>query len=293
LIGGESSCCFLPSRVISQASSVLLVGLLLQQLEEIVRKAADPKGGTFGLLVNMAAPLYAAQALRSWSSNPTKSTEDAWLITRDGKKQQLDSPPIKAGYEWYRKMIGDGLVPTSGEQQAMAGSGVDHFVAGKMVARAAEMTTPHTWKDKIKFRMEQRLWVKGPQGHRGSALSYNNHAIFSKTKVQNEAWKLLAELTGPEIAFAVGFEGIGQPGARRSAWFNPKIWEKYPIMEEGAKWFEGGIDPYPRPANLRAQEHQEIYSQEIQAYLDGKETWEQMFPRVQKRGQEIIDLPPP
>lgn len=269
--------------------------LTYQQYEEIVRKAADPKNGVFGTVIQMAAPLYAAQALRSWSTNPTKSTDDSWLISRDGKKQQLDSPPVKAGYEWYRKLIADGLVPTSGEQQAMAGSGVDHFISGKMVSRAAEMTTPHTFIDKIKgrFKMEQRLWVKGPNGHRGSALSYNNHAIYSKTKVQAEAFKLLTDLTGPEIAFAVGYEGIGQPGARKTAWFNPKIWEKYPIMQEAAKWFESGVDPYPRPANLRAQEHQEIFSQEIQAYLDGKETWEQMFPHVQKRGQEIIDMPPP
>ena len=45
----------------------------IQQYEEIVRKAADPKNGIFGTHINMSAPLYAAQAIRSWSSNAGRS----------------------------------------------------------------------------------------------------------------------------------------------------------------------------------------------------------------------------
>src|SRR2546428_751061 len=50
----------------------------VQQYEEIARKSADPKNGIFGTHINMSAPLYAAQAIRSWSSNPQKSSEDSW-----------------------------------------------------------------------------------------------------------------------------------------------------------------------------------------------------------------------
>ena len=39
--------------------------------------------------------------------------------------------------------------------------------------------------------------------------------------------------------------------------------------------------------------HQNIFIQEVRAYLDGKENWEQMFTHVQKKGQEIVDLPRP
>ena len=64
-------------------------------------------------------------------------------------------------------------------------------------------------------------------------------------------------------------------------------------LGQAPRHLDQGVDPYPRPWTLRAQEHQNIYIQEIQAYLDGKENWEQMFPHVQKKGQEIVDLPRP
>jgi ABC-type glycerol-3-phosphate transport system substrate-binding protein len=264
-------------------------------LEQIVRKAADPGNGIFGFSMNLASPLYAAQALRSWSSTADKSSDDSWLVSRDGKKQQLDSPPVKTGYEWYWKMVKDGLVPTSADAAAMTSAGINHFIAGKIVAQAAELLSPTTWLEKIqgKFETIQVLWPKGPNGHRGSALSYNNQMVYSQTKQQEAALKLLNVLTGPEIAFQRGFEGVGQPGARNSAWSNPKMWEKFPITKDGAEWLNQGVDPYPRPWNLRAQEHQEIYAQEIQAYLDGKEDWNQMFAHVQPKGQEIIDMPRP
>jgi len=146
---------------------------------------------------------------------------------------------------------------------------------------------------KDKFKIGYTLWPKGPAGHRGSALSYNLQNISSGSKAKDEAFKYMMFMTSPEIAFEVGVEGIGQPYARKSAWTNPKLWEKYPGIKEVSEWIDGGIDPYPRPFNLRAQEHQNIFIQEIRAYLDGKENWEQMFAHTQKKGQEIVDLPRP
>jgi ABC-type glycerol-3-phosphate transport system substrate-binding protein len=265
----------------------------VQQYEEIVRKAADTKNGIFGTHINMESPLYAAQMIRSWSSTAPKSSEDAWLISKDGKKQQLDSPPVKTAFEWYSKMVKDGIVPTQTDYATLAGSGADHFIAGKMVSRAMESSSPHRAMLTVgnKFKIGYTLWPKGPNGARGTALSYNLQSIAAKTKAPEAAFKYLVYMTGPEIAFEVGYEGIGQPFARRSAWTNPKLWEKYPGVKDVSEVIEGGVDPYPRPWNLRAQEHQNIFIQEIRAYLDGKENWEQMFPHVQKKGQEIVDLP--
>jgi ABC-type glycerol-3-phosphate transport system substrate-binding protein len=267
----------------------------IAQYEEIVRKAADPKNGIFGTHINMSAPLYATQAIRSWSTTAEKSSDDSWLVSRDGKKQQLDAAPVKTAYEWYQKLVRDGITPAQTDYATTAGSGADHFVAGKMVSRAMESSSPHNAMNvvKDKFKIGYTLWPKGPAGHRGSALSYNLHMISSKTKAPEAAFKFISVLTGPEIAFQYGFEGVGQPYARRSAWTNPKLWEKYPGIKDISEWFDQGIDPYPRPWNLRAQEHQTIFAQEIQAYLDNKENWEQMFAHVQKKGQEVIDLPRP
>jgi len=43
------------------------------------------------------------------------------------------------------------------------------------------------------------------------------------------------------------------------------------------------------PWNLRAQEYQDAFGQQTQKYLDGKQTWDQMYPATQKAVQDIID----
>jgi ABC-type glycerol-3-phosphate transport system substrate-binding protein len=267
----------------------------IQQYEELVRKAAKPAEGIYGTHINMSAPLYAAQAIRSWSSTPEKSSDDTWYVSRDGKKQQLDSPPIKAALEWYYKMVVDKIAPTQTDYNTATTANANHFNVGKMVSRAMESSTPHSTQIAVgdKFKIGYTLWPKGPAGHRGTALSYNLHNASAKTKAPDEAFKFMLALTSPEIAFQYAFEGVGQPYARRSAWTNPKLWEKYPGVKEVSEWIDTGVDPYPRPWNLRAQEHQNIMVQEIQAYLDGKENWEQMFAHAQKKGQEVVDLPRP
>jgi len=261
--------------------------------EKIIRSAAKPKQGIFGTdIVVGRHPLYTQQYTRTWGKDPEKGSEDAWLLSRDGKKHQLASPPVKEGIEWYWKLIKDGFVPTRADA---LGAGLDHFTAGKMISKAGTVGAPANLRPRIadKFELYAVLWPKGPNGHRGSCLSYNTQSAWSKTKYPEEAFKLVNKLTGPEIAFFMGYDGLLHCGARHSAWFNPKLWERFPVMKDAAAWFESGIDPFPQPWNLRFVEWQEAWNQETAEYFDGKEDWNQMFAHTQKRCQEIIDQPRP
>jgi hypothetical protein len=156
---------------------------------------------------------------------------------------------------------------------------------------AATVGAPANLKPKIadKFEIYAVLWPKGPKGYRGSCLSYNTQSASAKTKYPDEAFKLLNYLTGPEIAFFMGYDGLLHCGARHSAWINPKLWERFPVMQDAANWFQSGIDPFPQPWNLRFVEWQDAWNNETSQYIDGKEEWDAMFSHTQNRCQTIID----
>jgi multiple sugar transport system substrate-binding protein len=266
----------------------------VQQLEELARGAGKPKDGIFGLEATMSSPLYSTQITRSWSSaaGPPASS-DSWVLSPDGKKSQLGSTPVKTSFEWYWKLVKDGFSPTSDVQPP--GQGLDLFTAGKEVMQSATIGQPQADHDVIKdkFKWTAVLWPKGPNGCRGSCLSYNSWSISAKTQHPDEAFHLMNALTSTDTGFWAGYEGHANPYCRRSIWTNPKLWERYPVTKDGSAWFEQGIDPFPMPANLRAQEYQDAFIQQTQKYLDAKETWDDMYPRTQKAMQDILDQPRP
>ncbi|HUE75290.1 MAG TPA: extracellular solute-binding protein [Chloroflexota bacterium] len=263
----------------------------IQQLEELARTAARPKENVYGTQITFTSPLYSTQATRSWGGSAAKSDPAAWVLSPDGKKSQLGSPLVKEAFEWYRKMIADGIVPTS--DVAPAGSGQNYFTAGMLATNSREtgavQANSHIIQEKFKWKAV--LWPKGALGHRGSCLSYNTMACYSKSPNPEAAYKLLVNQTSEEVGLWAGYEGKANPYGRRSVWSNPKLHERYPIMKDVSEWFQQEIDPFPMPWNLLAQEYQDAFGQEIAKYLDGKETWDEMYPRTQKALQDILDQP--
>jgi multiple sugar transport system substrate-binding protein len=266
----------------------------VQQMEELARGAGSPKDGVFGLEAFMNSPLYSTQITRSWSSvaGPPASP-DSWVLSQDGKKSQLDSPPVKTSFEWYYKLVKDGFAPTS--QNQLPGSTGDLFTAGKEVMQSNTIGTPQGDHDIIgnKFQWKAVLWPKGPNGSRGTCLSYNTWSISAKTAHPDDAFHLLNALTSTETGFWAGYDGHAVPYARHSIWFDPRMWDKYPVIKDGGQVFAQGVDPFPMPDNLRAQEYQDTFGQNIQKYLDGQQTWDQMFSTTQKAVQDVLDQPRP
>ncbi len=263
--------------------------------EAIVRAAASPDKGIKGTHVVVWHPLYTQQYTRTWGSDPTKGSEDAWLLSADGKTLQLESPPVKTALEWYHGLAKDGLVATSGERATMEGSGLDPFSAGMLATTAGTVGQVAGYANTVgdRFEMHAVLWPKGPGGYRGSCLSYNTQSVWSKTQHVDESLALANYITGPEPALWSGLEGSLHCMARHSAWFSPDLWAKYPVMEDAALWFESGIDPFPQPWNLRFVEWQDAWNQETTAYFDGEEDWDSMAPRTLAACQGIFDQPRP
>ena len=264
----------------------------IDQLEQIVRKAANPAQGIWGYqMAGQNSPLYIDQVTRTWGSDPNKGSEDAWLLSKDGKTEQLTTGPVQEALDWYWKLVRDGFVPKSDSPPPP--KGFDYFTSGQMIAISNIIGTPQSYHTiiKDKFEVATVLWPKGPHGYRGSCLSYNTQAIGSQTKHPDEAFQLLNQLTGPEIGFWAGYEGYANPFARHSVWFNPQLWEKYPIDKEGANWFASGIDPFPQPYNLHFQEWLDAWPKATAAYFDAKENYNAMEAKTQPVCQAILDEP--
>jgi hypothetical protein len=65
------------------------------------------------------------------------------------------------------------------------------------------------------------------------------------------------------------------------------------LFEVAHEWLLAGADPFPMPANLRGPELRDVIRNEMAAWNDGKETWEQMVAHAQPAIQEVLDLPLP
>jgi multiple sugar transport system substrate-binding protein len=267
----------------------------IQDLEALARGAGKPKDGIFGIESIFSSPLYSTQITRSWSSVPgPPASDDSWVLSPDGKKSQLDSPPVKTAFEWYYSLVKDGFAPTS-QAQLPSGASGDLFTAGKEVMQSNTIGVPQGDHDLIgdKFKWAAVLWPKGPHGSRGTCLSYNTWSMSAKTANPDAAFHLMNALTSTETGFWAGYNGHAVPYCRHSIWFDQRLWDKYPVTKDGAQVFQAGVDPFPMPANLRAQEYQDSFGQETAKYLDAKETWDQMFPHTQKAIQDILDQPRP
>lgn len=263
--------------------------------DAIIRASASPDEGIRGTQINVWHPLYTQQYSRTWGTDPVAGSEDAWLLSRDGKTLQMESPPVKTALEWYHGLAAEGLTTTSGERAAMEGSGLDPFSAGMLASTAGTVGQVANYTATVgdRFEMQAVLWPKGPNGHRGSCLSYNTQSVWAKTEHPDEAIALVNAITGPEPALWSGLEGTLHCMARRSAWFSPDLWAKYPVMEEAANWFDSGIDPFPQPWNLRFVEWQDAWLQETTEYFDGSEDWDSMIEHTLPALQGIIDQPRP
>lgn len=265
--------------------------------EEIIRTVGKPKD-IFGAAIVVNNVLYVQQFSRTWSTNAEKSTTDSWLISEDGKKMQFGDewPLVKESFEWYHRLTSDGLIPTAAEAAALQGTSL--FVAGKQASAGFTVGAPETLRNQIgdKFTPAYVPWPKGPDGHRGSCVSYNTMSAYAKTKYPEEAFGLLSRLTSKEPAVYAGTEGKLHCMARSSAWNSEALWSRSnsgQVMKFCAGWLEKGVDPYPQLWNLRSVELQDVYAQETAKYLDAEEDWGAMISHAVQPCQEICDLPRP
>ena len=263
-------------------------GWTLADWEALARKAADPAKGIFGMeFDSVIAMHYYSNIARSFGE---KGATDMWLMDRDGKTFQFNTPRHKEIGEWFAKLHADKIAPRKKEQ-------IDTTLfAGGLAATHSSIVggvADFLKKTEGKFEMDAALLPVGDKGRQGTCYSGNQWMLNAKTKNMPEAYKLLNALTSKDAGVYLATSVQVQPNGRKAAWNDPTVNKINRMFGVAARLIEAGVEPFPMPNNTRFSEANTAFQAEIEQVWEGTKTWDEQAPVIQKKLQEIIDQPRP
>jgi ABC-type glycerol-3-phosphate transport system substrate-binding protein len=263
-------------------------GWTLADWEALARAAADPGKGIFGLdFDSMNALHYYSNVSRSFGE---KTSTDMWLMDRDGKTIQWNTPIHKEIGAWYGKLLDDKVAPRAKDRIETG------LFPGGLVATHASIVggvADFLKKTEGKFEMDAVLLPVGDKGRQGTCYSGNQWMLNSKTKHMPEAYKLLNMLTSKDAGVYLATNTAVQPNGRKAAWNDPDVNKINKMFGVAVGLIEAGVEPFPMPNNTRFSEANSAFQAEIDQVWAGTKTWDEQAPIIQKKLQEIIDQPRP
>jgi|GEM_PF-708162 len=266
-------------------------GWTLADWEQLARAAADTKKGIFGLgFDSMNALHYYSNVARSFGE---KTATDMWVMDRDGKTIQFNTPIHKDIGAWYRKLLDDKVAPRKADWIQDAEGNI--FAAGLSATHASIVggVADFLKKTEGKFEMDAALLPVGDKGRQGTCYSGNQWMLNSKSKNMPEAYKLLTALTSKDAGVYLATNVQVQPNGHKSAWNDPAVNKINKMFGVAAGLIEAGVEPFPMPNNTRFSETNSAFQAEIDQVWAGTKTWDEQAPVIQKKLQEIIDQPRP
>ncbi len=263
-------------------------GWTLADWEALARKAADREKGIFGMSFdNITAMHYYSNIARSFGE---KDSTDMWLMDREGKTFQYNTPIHKEIADWLVRLHNDRIAPRKKDQIE---TGL--FVGGLSATHASIVGNVADFLKKTagKFEMDAVLLPVGDKGRQGTCYSGNQWMINARTKHMSEAYKLLTMLTSKEAGVYLATNVAVQPNGRKAAWTDPAVNKINRMFGVAASLIEAGVEPFPMPNNTRFSEANTAFQAEVEQIWEGTKTWNEQAPLIQKRLQEILDQPRP
>ncbi|MFC1465840.1 MAG: extracellular solute-binding protein [Candidatus Brachytrichaceae bacterium NZ_4S206] len=263
-------------------------GWTLADWEALARKAADPEKGIFGMSFdNITAMHYYSNIARSFGE---KNSTDMWLMDREGKTFQYNTPMHKEIASWFVSLHNDKIAPRKKDQIE---TGL--FVGGLSATHSGIVGSVADFLKKTagKFEMDAVLLPVGDKGRQGTCYSGNQWMINAKTKHMPEAYKLLNMLTSKDAGVYLATDVAVQPNGRKSAWTDPAVNQINRMFGVAAGLIEAGVEPFPMPYNTRFTEANTAFQAEIEQIWEGTVTWDEHAPVIQKKLQDILDQPRP
>lgn len=263
-------------------------GWTLADWEALARKAADPGKGIFGMgFDSIIAMHYYSNIARSFGD---KTSTDMWLMDKDGKTFQFNTPIHKEIGEWFAKLHADKIAPRKTD---VIETGL--FPAGLVATHSSIVGGVADFLKKTagKFEMDAVLLPVGDKGRQGTCYSGNQWMLNSKSKNMAEAYKLLNSLTSRDAGVYLATDVQVQPNGRKSAWNDPAVNKINKMFGVAVGLIEAGVEPFPMPNNTRFTEANTAFQAEIEQVWEGTKTWDEQAPVIQKKLQEIIDQPRP
>lgn len=263
-------------------------GWTLTDWEVLARKAADPDKAIFGMSFDSVIAMhYYSNVARSFGD---RASTDTWLMDRQGKTFQFNTPAHKEIGAWLSKLHADKIAPRKKDQIE---TGL--FVGGLSATHSSIVggVADFLKKTEGKFEMDAVLLPVGDKGRQGTCYSGNQWMLNSKSKNLPEAYKLLTALTSKDAGVYLATTVAVQPNGHKSAWTDPAVNKINKMFGVAVGLIEAGIEPFPMPNNTRFSEANTAFQAEIEQVWEGTKTWDEQAPVIQKKLQEIIDQPRP
>lgn len=208
------------------------------------------------------------------------------LMVDDGTRFRMDTDTIQEAADFTLRL--------AHEHRAfpLAGDDVEGglFAAGKMAFQVEQVA--NTYISALqqvgdRFEIGHIVSPRGPKGARGTVNVGNHWMINSKSEVKDTAWNLLLTMTSTEGCVRSALEGI-EPG-RRSAWVDPRVVEKVPMLSKSVHLMDDYLEDFPMPSNLRYVEANSIFRNEFALILEGEVTFDEYMPTIVDEVQAIVD----
>ncbi len=254
-------------------------------MELVVSKKKDVFGGSS----SMGGSHTGDGWVRNWGG---------WILDPTVKKVMLTDAKTLTGIKWVTDMVKRKLY--AGRQDLQGTSSTALFAAGKMFSVTSNPGN-YGGLDKAVGGKFQYGVVLAPKGRSSSETPPRRafipyaarEAVWAKSKFPEEAYGLMVRTTSYECMKWLTLNTGKQPGIL-TAWRDPDVLKIRPIFGKVADLMAKCTDVYPVPANTRYVEYADRANNEMLAIEYGERPLsEQALGEVQKKLQEIVDLPIP
>jgi multiple sugar transport system substrate-binding protein len=267
------------------------VGWTWQQWDEVMRAAADPDNGIFGLgFEGMNSFHYYSNISRSFGD---PAGRDGWVMNEDGTELLYDQPLHGEVAAWYVGLLNDKVAPRKVDY--IEDSSANIFIAGMTATQASNVGQVAAFITQIdnRFEVDAVPLPIGPDGRQGTCYSGNQHMIDSKSAHPEQAYELLKLFSSSEAGVMMVVDGRIPPNAHKSVWLNDEVNGVNPIYQIMDDLLTAGIEPFPMPRNTRFSEANNVFLNEIDLIWEGEETWEDYAPVIVQRVNEVLNLERP
>jgi multiple sugar transport system substrate-binding protein len=252
----------------------------LEDYVEICVRTADPENKVFGTNYN-AGSFYDCAPFRSFGSDVIDKEGKKFLVGVDEKATE--------GAKWLTDLrVTHHVAPRREEAEGLT------FQAGNMSTRTLGTYWVRGIAEEVgdKFKYQLNLHPLGP-AKRGYQVFTENFSVFSKTKHPDLAYDLTVAETSEEAGIEAVEVNLVQPTGRKSIWNRPSVIEIDDIYARAAEWIATTEGPFPMPHNVRFQELQDTWANNMVEVFLGEVPFEEGVAKAAKACQTVMDLPRP
>jgi len=275
------------NKSLFDAAGVAYPNTLTATYDEIVEKAqklTKPSDGQFGYAGASGAHHI---HIRSFGGD---------VLDAERKKSRLGEPEAIKATQWIWDLLYKYKVhPTA--DQITNGSDTNMFAGGKVAMLQQTLWTGTFLIPLVggKFQYGAALIPKGPTGVMGNHSQSDLLAPTALSKAPEIAWEVVKFMTGKDIGIQKVYLNGGGPGARPDVQSDPGLQQKMiglkefqAALAEGRKAF-----PEPKPWNVRDQEINDAWGQNMDPVWLNKVPVPDGMKKVDSEAQKVLDKPRP